>query len=38
MKHLTPRQNEVLELIKEQLVELVQNEPFAPIHVRARAE
>ncbi|BCG23455.1 segregation and condensation protein A [Pseudomonas tohonis] len=28
----------VLELIKEQLVELVQNEPFAPIHVRARAE
>jgi segregation and condensation protein A len=28
----------VLELIKEQLVELVQNEPFAPIHVRARAD
>lgn len=28
----------VLELIKEQLVELVQNEPFASIHVRARAE
>lgn len=28
----------VLELIKEQLVELVQNEPFAPVHVRARAE
>lgn len=28
----------VLELIKEQLVELVQNEPFAAIHVRARAE
>jgi segregation and condensation protein A len=28
----------VLELIKEQLVELVQNEAFAPIHVRARAE
>uniref|UniRef100_UPI004064A44E segregation and condensation protein A n=1 Tax=Metapseudomonas boanensis TaxID=2822138 RepID=UPI004064A44E len=28
----------VLELIKESLVELVQNEPFAPIHVRARAE
>src|SRR5690606_3513010 len=28
----------VLELIKESLVELVQNEPFAPIHVRGRAE
>ncbi|WP_061239684.1 ScpA family protein [Pseudomonas composti] len=28
----------VLELIKESLVELVQNEPFAVIHVRARAE
>lgn len=28
----------VLELIKESLVELVQNEPFAAIHVRARAE
>ena len=28
----------VLELIKESLVELVQNEPFAPIHVRARNE
>ena len=28
----------VLELIKESLVELVQNEPFAPIHVRVRAE
>ena len=28
----------VLELIKEQLVELVQNEAFGPIHVRARAE
>lgn len=28
----------VLELIKESLVELVQNEPFAPIHVRARSE
>jgi segregation and condensation protein A len=28
----------VLELIKESLVELVQNEPFAPIHVRARIE
>ena len=28
----------VLELIKESLVELVQNEPFAPIHVRLRGE
>lgn len=28
----------VLELIKESLVELVQNELFGPIHVRARAE
>lgn len=28
----------VLELIKESLVELVQNEVFGPIHVRARAE
>jgi len=28
----------VLELIKEQLVELVQSEPFAPIHVKARGE
>ncbi|WP_434456001.1 segregation/condensation protein A [Stutzerimonas urumqiensis] len=28
----------VLELVKESLVELIQNEPFAPIHVRARAE
>ncbi|WP_171006521.1 ScpA family protein [Pseudomonas sp. 2FG] len=28
----------VLELIKESLVELVQNEAFGPIHVRARAE
>jgi segregation and condensation protein A len=28
----------VLELVKESLVELVQNEPFAPIHVRARSE
>lgn len=28
----------VLKLIKESLVELVQNEPFAVIHVRARAE
>ncbi len=27
----------VMELIKEQLVEIVQNEPFAPIHVKARA-
>ncbi|MEK1843264.1 MAG: hypothetical protein AAAB17_17415, partial [Pseudomonas sp.] len=27
-----------LELVKESLVELVQNEPFAAIHVRARAE
>lgn len=27
----------VLELIKESLIELVQNEPFAPIHVRASA-
>ncbi len=27
----------VLELIKESLVELVQNEPFAPIHIRARS-
>lgn len=27
----------ILELIKESLVELVQNEPFAAIHVRARA-
>lgn len=26
----------VLELVKEQLIELVQNEPFAPIHVKAR--
>jgi segregation and condensation protein A len=26
----------VMELIKESLVEIVQNEPFAPIHVRAR--
>jgi chromatin segregation and condensation protein Rec8/ScpA/Scc1 (kleisin family) len=25
-------------LIKESLVELVQNEAFAPIHVRARVE
>ncbi|MEE4685013.1 ScpA family protein [Pseudomonas alliivorans] len=28
----------VLELVKESLVELVQNEPFVAIHVRARAE
>lgn len=28
----------VLELVKESLVDLVQNEPFAAIHVRARAE
>ncbi|MCO8164421.1 segregation/condensation protein A [Pseudomonas sp. 21LCFQ02] len=28
----------VLELVKESLVELVQNEPFTAIHVRARAE
>jgi len=28
----------VLELVKEQLVELVQNQAFAPIHVRARIE
>ncbi|HBM07631.1 segregation/condensation protein A [Pseudomonas sp. Choline-3u-10] len=28
----------VLELIKESLVELVQNEPFAAIHVRARSD
>ncbi|PCI43948.1 MAG: segregation/condensation protein A [Moraxellaceae bacterium] len=27
----------ILELVKESLVELVQNEPFAPIHVRASA-
>ncbi len=26
----------ILELVKESLVELVQNEPFSPIHVRAR--
>jgi segregation and condensation protein A len=26
----------VMELIKESLVEIVQNEPFAPIHVRAK--
>lgn len=28
----------IMELIKEQLVELVQNEPFGPIHVKARTE
>lgn len=28
----------ILELVKESLIELVQNVPFAPIHVRARAE
>ena len=28
----------IMELIKESLVELVQNEPFSPIHVKARAE
>lgn len=28
----------VMELIKESLVEIVQNEPFAPIHVKARAQ
>jgi segregation and condensation protein A len=28
----------ILELVKEQLIELVQNEAFAAIHVRARAE
>ena len=27
----------IMELIKESLVEIVQSEPFAPIHVRARA-
>jgi segregation and condensation protein A len=27
----------VMELIKESLVELVQNEPFGPIHIKARA-
>jgi len=27
----------VLELIREKLIDLVQNEPFAPIHVKARA-
>ena len=28
----------ILELIKESLVELVQAEPFGPIHVKARTE
>lgn len=28
----------ILELVKESLIELVQNEPFAAIHVRVRAE
>jgi len=28
----------ILELVKESLIELVQNEPFAPIHVRARTD
>ncbi|GAB7532875.1 ScpA family protein [Pseudomonas sp. 3A(2025)] len=28
----------ILELVKESLIELVQNEPFAVIHVRARAQ
>lgn len=28
----------VLELVKESLIELVQSEPFAPIHVRARGD
>ena len=28
----------ILELVKESLVELVQNEPFTPIHVRLRGE
>ena len=27
----------VMELIKESLVEIVQSEPFGPIHVKARA-
>jgi segregation and condensation protein A len=27
----------MLELIKESLIEMIQTEPFAPIHVRARA-
>ena len=28
----------ILELVKESLIELVQNDPFAPIHVRARTD
>ncbi|MCY1176666.1 hypothetical protein D9M73_169470 [compost metagenome] len=28
----------ILELVKEQLLELVQNDAFAPIHVRARVD
>jgi segregation and condensation protein A len=28
----------ILELVKESLIELVQNEPFAPIHVRVRGD
>lgn len=28
----------VLELVKESLIDLIQNEPFAPIHVKARVE
>jgi len=27
----------IMELIKESLIEIVQNEPFAPIHIRAKA-
>lgn len=28
----------ILELIKESLVDIIQNEPFAPIHIKARVE
>lgn len=28
----------VLELVKESLIDLIQNEPFAPIHIRSRVE
>ncbi|WP_257254256.1 segregation/condensation protein A, partial [Endozoicomonas sp. SESOKO3] len=28
----------VMELIKESLIELIQNEPFGPIHVKARID
>ena len=28
----------VMELIKEQLIDLVQSEPFAPIHVRVKTD